>query len=153
MGINKVTLMEAYMIETIRSNGISIQELLTQLEQGNKRAWESINPNYNYDDLIVLYNQDKSAFKSILTDGYKVKFITIRGLQALLEMKFKKTAGEDYISTDKGMEHLTVTEKELTMLNQLLSKNWTIEELPTDIDNDQLKEISIQLANLPKVMN
>ncbi|MDW0116225.1 hypothetical protein QTL97_04715 [Sporosarcina thermotolerans] len=146
MGINKVTLMEAYMIETIRSNGISNQELLTQLEKENKSAWESINKNYNYDDLIALYNQDKSAFKSILTDGYKVKFITIRGLQSLLEMKFKKIAEEDYTLTDKGMEQLKVTKTELTTLNQILSKNWTIEESPTDLGNDQLKEISIQLA-------
>ncbi|WP_339251694.1 hypothetical protein NSQ43_15645 [Sporosarcina sp. FSL W8-0480] len=146
MGINKVTLMEAYMIETIRSNGISNQELLTQLEQENKSVWESINQNFNYDDLIALYIQDKSAFKSILTDGYHVKFITIKGLQTLLEMKIKKTAGKDYTLSDKGMEHLIVTETELTMLNQILSKNWTIEELPTDIENVQLKEISIQLA-------
>ena len=94
MGTKKITLMEAYMIETLRSNGISNMELLTQLEQGDSSSWERINPNYNYGELISLYQQDKNAFTSILAEGYQVKFITIRGLQGLLELKFKKNRRE-----------------------------------------------------------
>ncbi|MGG0670315.1 hypothetical protein ABE073_17520 [Lederbergia citrisecunda] len=139
---NKVTLMEAYMIETLRSNGISNEELLTQLEQGDSSSWVRINPNYSYGDLISLYQQDKNAFTSILTEGYQVKFITIRGLQGLLELKFKKTAGKDYTLTDEGMKQLKVDEGELETLKQFLSQNWTITELPLETE-DETKEITI----------
>lgn len=142
MGNHKISLMEAYMIETLRNNGISNEELLTQLEQEDSSSWERINSNYNYSDLISLYHQDKHAFTSILAEGYQVKFITIRGLQGLLELKFKKTAGTDYTLTDEGMKHLKVNESELEMLNQFLSQNWKIAESPLEMENET-KEISI----------
>jgi hypothetical protein len=142
MGTKKITLMEAYMIETLRSNGISNMELLTQLEQGDSSSWERINPNYNYGELISLYQQDKNAFTSILAEGYQVKFITIRGLQGLLELKFKKTVGKDYTLTDEGMKQLKVDKGEFETLKQFLSQNWTITELPLETE-DETKEITI----------
>lgn len=142
MGTHKITLMEAYMIETLSSNGITNEEMLTQLEQRDSSVWERINPNYNYGDLISLYQQDTNAFASILTEGYQVKFLTIRGLQGLLELKFKKTAGKDYTLTDDGIKQLKVDEAELETLKQFLSKNWTITELPRETD-DEMRDIMI----------
>lgn len=138
METNKITLMDAYVIETLRSKGMSNEQLIMELEQKNLDALKNINPNYDYHDLVTLYEQDKSAFTSILTDGYEVKFVTMGGLKGLLELKFDKIADRDYTLTDKGIEHLEMEEHQLHVLNQLLSRNWTIEQSTS-------KEISVKL--------
>lgn len=138
METNKITLMDAYVIETLRSKGMSNEQLIMELEQKNLDALKNINANYDYNDLVTLYEQDKSAFTSILTDGYEVKFVTMGGLKGLLELKFDKIADRDYTLTDKGIEHLEMEEHQLHVLNQLLSRNWTIEQSPS-------KEISVKL--------
>ncbi|MBD7984519.1 hypothetical protein H9649_08005 [Sporosarcina sp. Sa2YVA2] len=138
METNKITLMDAYVIETLRSKGMSNEQLIMDLEQKNLDALKNINANYDYNDLLTLYEQDKSAFTSILTDGYEVKFVTMGGLKGLLELKFDKIADRDYTLTDKGIEHLEMEEHQLHVLNQLLSRNWTIEQSPS-------KEISVKL--------
>lgn len=145
MEINKVTLMEAYMIETLRSKGMSNIELVTELEQKNTNSLKSMDPNYDYTDLITLYERDKKAFTSILTDGYEVKFVTMGGLKGLLELKFGKIATRDYTLTDKGMEHLEIEAEDLQVLNQFLSKNWTIQEAPVKSESANTKQISITL--------
>ena len=81
MEINKITLMDAYLIETLRSNGVSNDELLNQIGQQDISPWEKVKPNFDFTGLIKLYEQDPKAFASILSDGYTVKFITMNGLK------------------------------------------------------------------------
>ena len=81
--------------------------------------------------------QDK--FTSIIQDGYTVKFITIRGLQTLLQLKFDKIEERDYKRTDKGISGLQIEEDQLLNLKQMLSKNCRIHELSS-------KEVSIELG-------
>jgi len=91
--------------------------------------------------LVSLYSKDPNVFHSILFNGYQVKFITMRGLQGLLELKFNKKAGSDYVLTERGIEQLKIDKHDLHALHQFLSKNWVIEET----GKTDLQEISIQL--------
>jgi|SRR5699024_1638977 len=141
MSLNKVTLMEAYLIETLRSNGISNDELLEKVAHKDVRSWEDINPKFDFNGLIDLYEKDEAAFKSIINEGYKVKFLTFKGLENLLKFRLNKVAEEDYELLENGISGLKVKEEELNVIKQLLSANWTVHETE---NNDNLnKEISI----------
>ena len=142
---NNITLMDAYMIETLRSNGISDSELLTQLELKDLSFLEKLKSNFDFNELLKLYEQDPSNFKSILTDGYTVKFITMKGLQNLLKMKFDKINERDYQLVDNLISYLTIEEAAYPALKQILSKNWVIQELSEqDGDSSQAnRRISI----------
>lgn len=145
---NRITLMDAYLIETIRSNGISDDELLTQLELKDLSFLEKLKSNFDFNELLKLYEQDSYTFKSILTDGYTVKFITMRGLQNLLKMKFDKINERDYQLVDNGISYLTIEKSDYPTLKQMLSKNWGILDLSEqDSDSSQAnRRISILLV-------
>src|SRR5699024_551119 len=141
MRLHKVTLMEAYLIETLRSNGIPNDELLKKVAQKDIRSWEDINPKFDFNGLISLYEKDEAAFKSIINDGYKVKFLTFKGLENLLKFRLDKVAEEDYEILENGISELKVKEEELNVIKQLLSTNWTIHE--TENSDNENKNISI----------
>ena len=144
MAKNRLSLMEAYMIETLRSNGVSDQEILTQVEKKDVSEWSAFNSKFQFKELIELNGQDPERFQSVLTDGYQVKFVTFKGLKNLLELKFGFEEDKHYQLTDKGLTRLHITDSQLAEIRQLLSRNWAIEELSADAPNE--KTIKIELA-------
>lgn len=146
MGNNKISMMDAYMIEALRSNNISNDDILTSLEKKDISDWENIKPKFDFNELTKLYELDKNTFKSVLQDGYTVKFLTMNGLKNLLHMKFNKIAEQDYQVSDTGIEQLEIDVQSFTALEQLLSINWIIKE-HTDLNNNlSTKIVDIQIA-------
>ena len=120
----KLTMKEAVLLESLRSNGVSNQELLNML---NGRSWEETFST-EYETLLNIYLQDKEHFIELLEDGYSVKFITLNGLKNLLKMKFNKLEDQDYKIVDNTFELLELNQQQLNTLRQLLSVNWVVEE-------------------------
>lgn len=120
----KLTMMEAVLLEFLRSNGTSNEYLLRNLEN---HSWEDTF-NTEYQTLLKVYEQDKDQFRELLENGYSVKFITFNGLKNLLKLKFKKVEDNDYKLVDNTIELLELNPQQLTALRQLLSINWIVEE-------------------------
>lgn len=120
----KLTMKEAVLLESLRSNGVSNQELLNML---NGRSWEETFST-EYETLLNIYLQDKEHFIELLEDGYSVKFITLNGFKNLLKMKFNKLEDQDYKIVDNTFELLELNQQQLNTLRQLLSVNWVVEE-------------------------
>lgn len=145
MESNKISMMDAYMIEVLRSNGISNEEILDRLERKDSSDWENLKPKFDFNELIKLFEQDKNSFRSVLADGYTVKFLTMNGLKNLLKMKFNKIAGQDYEISDTGIHHLAIESQNFPALQQLLSINWIMEEHPVMNNDSTKKVVSIQV--------
>ncbi|NME05326.1 hypothetical protein [Psychrobacillus sp. BL-248-WT-3] len=131
----KLTMMEAVLLESLRSNGVSNQELLDCLDG---RSWEETFST-EYETLLNIYNQDKQQFIELLENGYSVKFITFNGLRNLLKMKFNKLEEQDYKIVDNTFELLELNPQQLSTLRQLLSINWVVEEHEREgLDTDSI---------------
>lgn len=143
---NKISMMDAYMIETLRSNDTSNEEIVTLLEEKDSSSWKSLYDKFDFSELITLYERDKQTFKSILQDGYKIKFLTMNGLKNLLKMKFNKIAEQDYQITDTGIQHLEIEVQSFSALEQLLSVNWVIYEHADTNNNLSTKIVDIQIG-------
>lgn len=143
MTIHKITLPTAYMLETLRSSGVANEEILTNIEKKDIQSWESINDRFDFNKLVDFAHQDLEAFKSIVSEGYEVKFITIKGLQNLLRLKFDFTQDQDYEVTETGISNLQLDESQLLIIKQMLSKNCKI--FIEDFDQN-LKKVKIDLA-------
>lgn len=115
---------EAVLLESLRSNGVSNQDLLNKLDG---RSWEETFSS-EYETLLHIYSQDKQQFIDLLENGYSVKFITFNGLRNLLKMKFNKLEVQDYKIVDHTFELLELDPQQLNTLRQLLSINWVVEE-------------------------
>ena len=131
----KLSMMEAVLLESLRSNGVSNQELLNNLDG---RSWEETFST-EYEALLNIYSQDKQQFIELLENGYSVKFITFNGLKNLLKMKFNKLEEQDYKIVDNTFELLELNPQQLSTLKQLLSINWTVEEHEREgLDTDSI---------------
>ncbi|WP_298470931.1 hypothetical protein [uncultured Psychrobacillus sp.] len=131
----KLSMMEAVLLESLRSNGVSNQELLNNLDG---RSWEETFST-EYEALLNIYSQDKQQFIELLENGYSVKFITFNGLKNLLKMKFNKLEEQDYKIVDNTFELLELNPQQLSTLRQLLSINWTVEEHEREgLDTDSI---------------
>jgi hypothetical protein len=133
------------MIETIRSKGVSDQELLMQIETKDVSPWREFNPDFDFFELVTLAEQDPDQFKAIILEGYKVKFVTIYGLKNFLKLKFDKIEEQDYQLTEKGITNLQVDHQQLSKIQQFLSNNWTIQEIASEKSDPSHKVIKIEL--------
>lgn len=139
MDLQKVTLPTAYMLETLRSMGISNEEILEKIKDRDVSSWKELDSHFDFTQLVELAKDNGSAFESIVKDGYQVKFVTVRGVENLLRLKFGKVVERDFTMTEKGVTGLELSAEQLATFSKLLSSNWHIEE----IDNQKIK---IELA-------
>lgn len=131
MEVNAISLMEAYLIETVRASGVANEELERSVSIKDVASWNRQHPNFDFQTLIDLQEKDNHAFHSIIHDGYQVKFITINGLRNLLKLKFNITE-EMYELTEQGIAKLAAGADTLSGLRQILSPNWKIQEKELD---------------------
>ncbi|WP_449536326.1 hypothetical protein [Ferdinandcohnia sp. Marseille-Q9671] len=128
MALLRISLMDAYMIETLRSYGISNQEILAQVKQKDVHSWKNINSDIDFNELLKLADLNLDDFQSILLRGYQVKFVTFNGMKNLIKLRFGKVPDIDYELVENGIKNLSLQEEQLHILKQMLSPNWKIEE-------------------------
>lgn len=124
MNTEKISLMDAYLIETLRTNDVSNEQIL-QINEASIEEWSRINENFDFTQLLPLA-ADQSQFQSILNDGYTIKFLTYNGLMNMLRMRFGKEADEDFVKEEQGVSGLSVDSEQLSTIKQMLSSNWTV---------------------------
>lgn len=132
MELVKIPLPVAYMVETLRCNGVTNEDILAQIEKKDVSPWNQIHDRFDFTKLLQIAEEDMEAFRSLLYDGYTVKFITIRGLQNLLKLRFNLLADEDYELTETGIANLRIKPDQLAILRQMLSPNCVLHENEDD---------------------
>lgn len=138
MALERITLMEAYIIENLKNTGVTNHELI-QVNDASIKQWEKDYENFDF-TLLQALAEDEERLTSILEAGYQIKFLTFNGLINLLRLKFSKVPEQDFNQLEQGIEHLQVTEEQQATLKGMLSPNWTMittAEAPTTISIKQ----------------
>lgn len=131
--IHKITLMEAYLIETLRSAGISEEEILSKFHSRKLEDFQHIREDFDFTLLYPLSDRGDDVLEVILQEGYEIKFLTIHGLINMLQLKFHKVEDEDYERNDFVLSKLLLNDEETRILQQLLSPNWQMEKEQNEI--------------------
>ena len=121
--IHEITLMEAYLIEALKSSDASHSEIISYVRQ--RKADQMQRVAQSNSDFTLLYELE-GKLEDILRDGYKVKFLTFPGLQRLLLLQVEKEADLDYVLNGFTVEGLSLTTEEAEKVETFLSKNWTL---------------------------
>lgn len=121
--MHSINLMDAYVIENLRSNGYSNGQIIEEAEDKNTSTFQHVKENMDFSRLEEL--EASGNLKSILEDGYQVSFLTSNGLKNLIRLKYGKEEREDYTFEDFTVDGLELSEAEETELEDLLSQNWT----------------------------
>lgn len=120
-----ISQMEMYIIETLRTNGLSDAEILEKVKNKEEESLNRISSNFDYQLLFVLYEKDPEVFRKILEEGYRVKFLTLRGLYSLLSMKFSIEENQ-FVALENGLKNLEINEETLQKIEGILSPNWCV---------------------------
>lgn len=129
--MQRITMMEAYGIETLKNNGYSNEEITEKVRNNEIEEFKSVDKNMDYSTLIEL--NESNFLGNILKEGYQVKFLTINGLTNLIRMKYKKEPDEDYKLERFVLSELQLDEESSEELENLLSSNWRFSETKNGI--------------------
>lgn len=118
--MHQITLMEAYLIETLRHAEITDDAILRGIEDKTLDAFAHVAEQFDFTMLYDLENE----IREILAEGYQVKFLTFPGLQNMLKLKFQRLENKDYHVEGHSISGLMLDQTEEKVLRSFLSSNW-----------------------------
>src|SRR5699024_8563563 len=86
--VAKISMWEAYLIETIQKSGMDKTVLLSHLQNEETAKLNDFDDTFDYADLVEAYKNEKQRITEAIEDGYQVKFITQPGIKRFLLLKF-----------------------------------------------------------------
>lgn len=122
--MRQITLMETYLIEILRSEGITNEEILTHVAEKRVNEFEKYHESFDFTGLYAM----EDYLAEILHKGYQVKFLTMPGLVNLLRLKYGKEPEKDFTIKETAIENLTLDKAEKADLETWLANNWRIDE-------------------------
>ncbi|MDN4089524.1 hypothetical protein [Paenibacillus polymyxa] len=121
----RISQWDALMLESLRSLGWSPEELIRRVQQNELPT----DGQFDYAELATgLAANEPEVFVSAVTDGYQIKYNTIRGLRTWIAVALGR---EPELSLEEGNEAVTseLTQAEYDRLKQVLSLGWVIQEV------------------------
>lgn len=121
-----VTLMEAYMIETLLAAGMSKADLIEAVKTEDIEAILEVDDSYDYLALIHDAKEKPHQIEEAIESGYTIKFISVYGIERLLKIKFGLDSGTDYTMEENSFSNLTLKQDDFLLFEKMLSPNWVI---------------------------
>ncbi len=121
-----INLMQAYELDKLSKLNFSDEEILCALRAGDVSAWQEQVPNYEFSETMALFQDGEQEFLDALHGHYRIKYVTLPGIQRLLHLRFNLEEGVDYQLLENGIQHLMCDEETVTKLQQMLSTNWSL---------------------------
>src|SRR5699024_2637227 len=119
----KITLMEAYLIEHLRQASIADDTIKERVKAKEAASFAYVHDTFDF----TLLHELADEIDAILDEGYEGRFLTFKALYSLLELKVTKEKDEDYDAEEFTMARLHETEAEITTYKLFVSANWEAE--------------------------
>ncbi|AIQ27070.1 MULTISPECIES: hypothetical protein [Paenibacillus] len=123
---NKVKLSQwdALLVESLRSLGWSDEELLRRVAEGDLPADES-EYEFDYGQLSTLAGEQPKLFRQAVTEGYQIKYNTIRGIRSWIAVALRT---QPKLELEEGREAVeaVLSESQKQRLEDVLSFGWQI---------------------------
>lgn len=123
----KLSQWDALLLESLRSQGWSNEELLHRVTGGDVPVDES-KYEFDYGQLAALANEQPELFRRAVLDGYQIKYNTIRGIRSWIDVAL---GIEAKLELEEGQEAVEaeLTETEHSRLEDVLSYGWGVTEV------------------------
>ncbi|MDQ1144571.1 hypothetical protein QE429_001398 [Bacillus sp. SORGH_AS 510] len=145
----KLALNYALMLEMMKAKGFDNPTIVDLLNEGNEEKLESIGEGIpSWKTMVDFYQGNKEKCHQAITSGYEFSFMTKGSLKSLLAIKFGMKEGEDFIDKGEFLDQVSMTSENLQVLQDMISKNWTIVEQESSVQDKHL--LKIELTYKPK---
>ncbi|MDM5233643.1 hypothetical protein [Lysinibacillus pakistanensis] len=121
-----INLMQAYELDKLSKLDITDEEIVQTLHTGDVSIWKERVPNYEFLETLALFQEGEQLFLDAFHGNYRIKYVTLPGIQRLLHLRFQLEEGKDYQLLEAGIQNLTCHEETITNLQRMLSTNWTL---------------------------
>ncbi|WP_341346430.1 hypothetical protein [Paenibacillus sp. FSL H3-0469] len=120
----KLSQWDALLLESLRALSGSDEELLRRVSEGDLPADES-KYEFDYGQLSTLADEQPELFRQAVTEGYQIKYNTIRGIRSWIEVAF---GIEPKLELEEGCEAVEalLSESQKRQLEGVLSFGWHI---------------------------
>ncbi|QDQ02804.1 hypothetical protein FOH38_21430 [Lysinibacillus fusiformis] len=119
-----INLMQAYELDKLSKLGLTDEEIVSTLQSGDVSAWQEKVPQFEFHETKTLLQEGEHSFLGALHGNYRVKYVTLPGIQRLLQLRFQLEEGEDYQLLETGIQYLSCNEEIVVKLQNMLSTNW-----------------------------
>src|SRR5690625_7331728 len=106
------------MIENLKKQGISNSELINIDDQAIER-WNKLDLDFDFNILKELAEKNEEVFAEIISEGYQVKFLTLKGLINLIKLKFDKQKDINFTFPEDVISHLKLDKNRNPKSNKL----------------------------------
>lgn len=141
--VARISMWEAYLIETIQNKGMDKTTLLNHLQNAQAAKLNDFDSTFDYGDLLEAYQADEKRISEAIKEDYQVKFITQPGIKRLMHIKFDLEEGKDYQTEEGLFSNIPFTQEQLTTFKTMLSANWLIKETSQDSDGKTIVNIGL----------
>jgi hypothetical protein len=114
---------EAYQIERIVHSGLDRAHTAELIEAGDIPAIKASYPEANPE----LLETKKDKLAAALAEGYSISFPTFNGVRNLLQLRFGKDEGKDYVTDNKTVKGLETDEATAAILRTMFEPLWKVE--------------------------
>lgn len=121
-----INLMQAYELDKLLKLGLTDEEIVDTLHTGEVSVWQEKVPNYEFSETMALFKEGEQSFLDALHGNYRIKYVTLPGIQRLLHLRFSLEEDKDYQLLETGIQHLTCNEETIVKLQHMLSTNWSL---------------------------
>ncbi|WP_341280876.1 hypothetical protein [Paenibacillus sp. FSL H8-0537] len=120
----KLSQWDALLLESLKSYGWTNEQLIRKVHAGDFP--EDTSPfQFDYGLLNTLASSDAELFAQAVTEGYQIKYNTIRGIHSWIKVAFQQEA-ELLLDSGSGAVHVWLTNEEADRLASVLSYGWSL---------------------------
>ncbi|MBT2282680.1 hypothetical protein J7E78_03905 [Paenibacillus polymyxa] len=71
-------------------------------------------------------------WEKAIRHGYEFKFLHINGLKRLIDFRFDRKVGRDYVQDELSLKHIQLTAQEIKLLQSLIGRQWLVQAEETE---------------------
>ncbi|MFJ5766338.1 hypothetical protein ACIP9C_13375 [Lysinibacillus sp. NPDC093210] len=124
--MTNINLMQAYELDKLSKLDLSDEKILQTLRTGDVSSWRNLEPKYEFNETLALYQEGEQTFLDAYHGNYRIKYVTLPGIQRLLNLRFQLEETKDFQLEDTGIKNLSCDEHTITKIQNMLSTNWKL---------------------------
>ncbi|MGP7817358.1 hypothetical protein [Niallia sp. 01092] len=136
----------ALFIEQGRANGIADKDLILALKEKNFHLLK-LDEQVDAEQKLRLAEELGNDWEKAISNGYRIRFLSIHGLKNLLKFKYNKIVEIDYKEEYNTITLLKMSKEDIASLTSIISGQWNIVREDSHTCDSESEWIQIKLKN------
>lgn len=125
----KVSQRTAIILERLRRDGITQEQLIDALERQDVTSLEQITSSQtDFQEWFTYATEHGEPLVQAVKEGYRITFNTVQGLKMWLDYRFLLEEDDDYTEGEGRLDDIKLSPDQIEQLKNTLAVNWVVLE-------------------------